>query len=86
LRVLYRNYLYSEPELKSLNTFLLAQFVARLVFYVGFYGQFYLDLMIFTGSVGLSLALNSGVRGPQRVEEAAPRGLVATPVPATAGG
>lgn len=83
LRVLYRNYLYGEPELRMINTFLLAQFVARLLFYWVFYGQFNLDLFIFTGSVGMSLALNGGLRGPQRVEEPAPQSGLAAPALAT---
>jgi hypothetical protein len=64
LRVLYRNYRHSPDHLKLINTFFLSYFVARLLFYLGFYGQFDLDLMIFTGIVGLSVALNGGVRGP----------------------
>lgn len=71
LRVLYRNYRYSPPELRSINTFLLTYFISRLIFYLVFYGEFYLDLMIFTGAVGLSLSLNSGVREAE----------VASPVP-----
>jgi hypothetical protein len=62
LVVLYRNYRYSSDALRRVNTFLLAYFVARLVFYVVFYGQFDLDLFVFTGLVGLSISLNAGVR------------------------
>lgn len=62
LRALYANYRYGIPELHRINTFLLAYFLARLVFYVVFYGQFDLDLMIFIGTVGLSITLNGGVR------------------------
>lgn len=68
LRVLYRNYRYCEASCKTLNTFLLAYFVGRLFFYVVFYGQFDLDFLIFTGTVGLSISLNGGVRGPATSE------------------
>jgi hypothetical protein len=62
IRVLYRNYRYSPPELRVINTFLLSYFVGRLVFYLSIYGEFYLDLMLFTGTIGLSLSLNRGVQ------------------------
>jgi hypothetical protein len=60
-RVLYQNYLYGDAQLRYANTFLIAFFTARLIFYLTFYGQFDLDLMIFTGVVGLSVSLNGGV-------------------------
>ena len=63
-RVLRRNYLYGSPELQRVNTFLIAYFTARLIFYTVFYGQFDLDLMVFTGVVGLSISLNGGVASP----------------------
>jgi hypothetical protein len=62
LRVLYRNYRYSPPELQLINRFLLAYFTGRLLFYFIFYGEFDLDLMLFTGVIGLSLSLNGGMR------------------------
>jgi hypothetical protein len=65
LKVLMRNHRYGNPELKVINTFLLTYFVGRLIFYVVFYGQFDLDLMHFTGAVGMSIALNGGVRSPE---------------------
>lgn len=63
-RVLRRNYLYGDRDLLNINTFLIAFFVARLIFYVVFYGQFDVDLMVFTGLVGLSISLNGGVMAP----------------------
>ncbi len=63
-RVLHANYLYGPPEFKRINTFLVAYFTARLLFYTVFYGQFDIDLMIFTGVVGLSISLNGGVASP----------------------
>ncbi len=61
-RVLRRNYLYGDPELRNINTFLIAFFAARFLFFLIFYGQFDLDLMVFTGVVGLSIAINGGVK------------------------
>ena len=69
LKILRRNQRYGDPELKAINTFLLSYFVTRLIFYMVFYGQFDLDLMVLTGTVGLSVALNGGVRGPESVRE-----------------
>lgn len=62
LLVLKRNYRHGPDSLRRINTFLLSLFVARLVFYVVFYGQFEQDLYHFAGIIGLSIALNGGVR------------------------
>jgi O-antigen ligase len=76
LRVLYRNYRWGEESLRLINTFLIAYFAERLVFFFVFYGQFDMDLFVFTGTVGLSLAINGGVRqlgereGPDLLPEA----------------
>ena len=79
-RVLNRNYLYGSPDFKRINTFLIAFFTARLLFYLVFYGQFDLDLMVFTGLVGMSIALNGGVcvaaRRPQEAGHHAPPPLL----------
>ena len=45
----------------SINAFLLAAFVARILFFVFIYGAFYAELYQFTGLVGLGVALNGGV-------------------------
>jgi hypothetical protein len=80
-RVLIANYRYGDPAYQTINTFLIAYFLARLTFYLVFYGQFNLDLSLFTGIVGLSIALNAGVRkAPARIELAFTR-----PEPAMAG-
>jgi len=61
LRVLNRNYRYGDARLKLVNTFLLSLFVARLIFYVFFYGQFEQDFPIFVGIIAASISLNGGV-------------------------
>ena len=78
LWVLLNNYRYSPPDLKNVNTFLLAFFLARLGFYLVFYGQFDLDMMIFAGTVGISISLNHGARTQKDLErdlEAAKAGV-----------
>lgn len=62
VRALLRNYRYGDPYLRNINRFLLAAFVTRLIFYFGVYGQFDLDLAVFTGLVGLSITVNGGIR------------------------
>ena len=61
---LLQNLRHGDPELKSINTFLLAYFVARTFFFVLVFGDLSSDLLIFTGLVGLSVSLNGGVHRP----------------------
>jgi hypothetical protein len=64
LRVLIANYRYGESSLHLVNTFLLSFFIGRLLFFLFLYGQFDLDFMLFTGTLGLSVCLNNGVAQP----------------------
>lgn len=66
-RVLLNNYRYGDPELIQINTFLLAYFVGRTIFYFFVFGAFHGELMIFTGVVGLSVSINGGMRQPAPV-------------------
>jgi len=61
LRLLLANYRYGHPSLRGINTFLLAFFLARIVFFFLAFGAFSSDVMLFTGTVGFSAALNGGV-------------------------
>lgn len=56
--LLFSNYRRGRPELKHINTFLLSFYSARLLFYLTLYGQFDLDLIIFTSCVALGQAIN----------------------------
>lgn len=58
LKYLYRNYRYGDPDLHSINTFLLAAFIGRLLYYFMIFGNFYTDLFLFTGIVGMSVSIN----------------------------
>jgi hypothetical protein len=72
-KVLYLNYRNGEPALKTPNVFLLSYFVAKTIFFFTIFGAFNSDLFIFTGILGLSISLNSGVRrAPAPVRQAAP--------------
>jgi hypothetical protein len=61
--------------LKRINTFLLAHFVAKVLFYFLIYGSFHSDLAVFTGLIGLSIAINGGVQVPAPAARLAPRRL-----------
>jgi hypothetical protein len=80
LNVLVKNFRYGDPQLRLFNTFLLTYFTGRLIFYSIFYGQFDADFFHFTGTVGLSIALNGGIRSPEPEPELNPvRALEASP-------
>lgn len=60
LWVMYRNYRYSMPNLQALNAFLLASYLARGVVFGT--GSLATNMYLFTGILGLSVAINHGVR------------------------
>jgi len=70
VRTLYRNFRHGDPRFQNINRFLFVYFVGRLIFYWIFYGQFDLDLYVFTGTVALSIAINGGVARPPAKEVA----------------
>ena len=61
IRALYLNCRWGIEPLKTLNRFLLAYFVTRVIFFFAAFGSISTDLSAFTGLVGLSVALNRGV-------------------------
>ena len=65
LRVLYLNYRDSDPSIKGINTFLLAYFSGKIVFFLLIFGASHSDLILLAGVVGLSLTIN-GVASAQR--------------------
>jgi hypothetical protein len=69
LRALHANYRFGDIAIQNVNRFLYAYFIARLLFYLVFYGQFDLDLSVFTGTIGLSIALNNGICRPTAAPE-----------------
>ena len=62
--VLYNNYRYGDPLLRTVNTFLLSIFLARIVFYLFIFGDFGTDMFYFCGLLGLGVSLNGGVCQP----------------------
>jgi hypothetical protein len=63
-RVLWRNWKGSPPELQRINAFLLALFVAKIIFFLVIFGSLYSDLATFLGLLGLSVSLNGGISRP----------------------
>ncbi|HVU27886.1 MAG TPA: hypothetical protein VHG71_09145 [Verrucomicrobiae bacterium] len=69
--ILHRNYRYGDPSLKMINTFLLAVFVARVIFFLFIFGGLQSDMAYFCGWLGLSVSLNGGVCKRAKVKAAA---------------
>ena len=61
LRALHLNYRYGSEELRLYNRFLYAYFLARIIFFLAAFGALSYELYVFTGIIGLSVALNGGV-------------------------
>src|SRR5207342_1252168 len=64
LRVVFRNMRYGEAQIKNINTFLFSFYVGRLLYFILFFGGIEIDLWLFVSTVGVSLAINGGVKGP----------------------
>lgn len=83
LIALYRNYKYGDPELQRINTFLLAFFAARIIFFIFVFGALNTELFLFTGILGVSVSFNGGVKSKirSRLAPAPVRGLALGAVP-----
>jgi hypothetical protein len=68
LRVLYRYWKFGDPSLRKINTLILATFAARIVFFFLVFGSMHSDMAIFTGLLGLAVALNGPVPNEAPVE------------------
>jgi len=66
LRVLYYHYRFGDPSLHRVNTFLLAYFVARILFFLVIFCSLTSDLYALLGMLGLSVSLNGA---PQTAPE-----------------
>jgi hypothetical protein len=71
LRVLHRNWKFGNPALQNVNALLLAAFAARALFFFGIFGSLHSDIMVFTGLLGLSVALNGADAKPAHAEQPA---------------
>jgi hypothetical protein len=73
IQVLWANYKYGEPEIKKLNSFLIAYFIAKTALFLFIFGGFHSDFVGFVGVIGLSISLNGGVAKPVPAVVANPR-------------
>jgi len=63
---LNRNRLYGDPALQSVNTFLFAAFLVKIIAFLFLAGALSYDILAFTGYLGLSISLNGGICRPAR--------------------
>jgi hypothetical protein len=56
---LYKSYKRGLPELKTINAFLFASFLAKTLFFFSIFGAVANELYVYTGILGLSVALNT---------------------------
>jgi hypothetical protein len=73
VRVLYANFRYGDPGLKTINAFMLAVFLARSIFFFAVFGSIHSDILMFCGWLGLSVSLNGGMCRPARAGQIAPQ-------------
>ena len=55
---LYKAYKRGLPELKTINAFLFASFLSKTIFFFSIFGAIATELYVYTGILGLSVALN----------------------------
>ena len=66
---LSKNFQHGLPELKVINGFLFACFTAHAIFFFAIFGAIAFELYVYTGILGLSVALNT-----KKAPEPAPEG------------
>jgi hypothetical protein len=68
-KVLKNNYLFGDQAFRRINTFLLAYFLAKIIFFFGIFGSFYGDFPGFIGLVAMSICINGGMVKPAVVPQ-----------------
>lgn len=68
IALLHRNLTRGGPELRAINLFLYGYYITRVLFFTAIFGDISSDTAVFTGIVGLSIALNR----PKPVAKSAP--------------
>ena len=64
LQVTYHNFRFGDPAYRQANTFILALFIAKTLFFFTIFGAFVQDMVMFCGLLGLNISLNGGVAKP----------------------
>ncbi len=83
---LIRNYRFGDPELKLINSFLLASFIQKTIMFIFVFGALNSEMVSFVALLGLSVSLNKGVcrkpaAAPVEVSEAISRPRLLSPRP-----
>ena len=60
-RVMYNNYRYGDPALRTVNTLFLAMFISQVLFFLFIFGGLSGDMLGYAGLLGLSVSLNGGM-------------------------
>jgi hypothetical protein len=68
MHYMYRCIKFGNPELKRINTLLLAAFIGRTALFFIIFGSLYTDLFTFTGILGLAVSLNGRVEPATKPE------------------
>jgi hypothetical protein len=64
LRALYDNYRHGDPACQTINIFLFAYFIVKIVMFLFVFGSIEGDLSGFAALIGLSVSINGGIRRP----------------------
>jgi O-antigen ligase len=64
IKTLINNFRFGDPENQQINTFLLAYFLTKTVFFFAVFGSFQNELAVFVGLIALSVSINGGARQP----------------------
>jgi hypothetical protein len=69
---LYNNYCYGDSAFKTINIFLFAYFVVKILIFLIVFGALENDLANFAVLLGLSVSINGGIRQPAKMPLPAP--------------
>ena len=72
--VLRQNYRYGNPDLRNVNSYLLAAYITSGLMFLSVVGALESNLLVFVGYLGLSVSMNGGVArpAPQTITQLAP--------------
>jgi O-Antigen ligase len=65
-KVMYNNYKYGDPGFRQVNNYFFAAYMAKVIYFFAVFGALESDLSVFLGLLGMSVAINGGMR--QRVK------------------
>jgi hypothetical protein len=69
-RVVYQNYQFGDPAYRTVNTFILAMLIVKVIMFFTVFGALVTDLMKIAGLIGFSISLNGGLAKPAVVTQA----------------